>query len=118
MNVLLAEADVPYDQLIEMEQINPEFKNTDIVLIVGANDVVNPAAEQNPNSPIAGMPVLEVWDAGSVLVVKRSLSPGFRRDQERPVRSRQHDDALRRREEDPAGTGQRGQRARLASRLS
>jgi len=77
MNVLLAEADVPYEQLIEMENINPEFKNTDIVLVVGANDVVNPAAENNPNSPIAGMPVLEVWDAMSVLVVKRSLSPGF-----------------------------------------
>jgi len=77
MNVLLAEADVPYDQLIEMEQINPEFKNTDVALIIGANDVVNPAAIENPNSPIAGMPVLEVWEAGSVLVIKRSLSPGF-----------------------------------------
>ena len=77
MNVLLAEADVPYEQLIEMDTINPEFKITDAVLVVGANDVVNPAAEKDPNSPIAGMPVLEVWDAQSVMVIKRSLSPGF-----------------------------------------
>jgi len=77
MNVLLAEADVPYEQLIEMDTINPEFKITDAVLVVGANDVVNPAAERDPTSPIAGMPVLEVWDAQSVMVIKRSLSPGF-----------------------------------------
>jgi NAD(P) transhydrogenase subunit beta len=77
MNVLLAEADVPYEQLIEMDTINPEFKITDAVLVVGANDVVNPAAEKDPTSPIAGMPVLEVWDAQSVMVIKRSLSPGF-----------------------------------------
>jgi NAD(P) transhydrogenase subunit beta len=77
MNVLLAEADVPYDQLIEMEQINPEFKNTDVVVVLGANDVVNPAAEKTPGSPIYGMPVLPVWNARSVIVVKRSLSPGF-----------------------------------------
>ncbi len=77
MNVLLAEADVPYEQLIEMDKANPEFKVTDAVVIVGANDVVNPAAEKDPNSPIAGMPVLEVWDAQSVLMIKRSLSPGF-----------------------------------------
>jgi len=77
MNVLLAEADVPYEQLIEMNTINPEFKTTDAVLIVGANDVVNPAAEKDPNSPIAGMPVLEVWNAQTVMMIKRSLSPGF-----------------------------------------
>ena len=77
MNVLLAEADVPYEQLIEMDTINPEFKTTDAVLIVGANDVVNPAAEKDPKSPIAGMPVLEVWEAQSVMMIKRSLSPGF-----------------------------------------
>jgi NAD(P) transhydrogenase subunit beta len=77
MNVLLADADVPYEQLVEMEQINPDFKTTDAVIIVGANDVVNPAAENDPNSPIAGMPVLKVWEAGSVLMIKRSLSPGF-----------------------------------------
>ena len=77
MNVLLAEADVPYEQLLEMEVINPEFRNTDVVIVVGANDVVNPAAEKEKGSPIYGMPVLEVWNAGTVIVVKRSLSSGF-----------------------------------------
>ncbi len=77
MNVLLAEADVPYEKLKEMDQINPEFKNTDVVIVVGANDVVNPAATKDPNSPIAGMPVLQVWEASTVMVIKRSLSPGF-----------------------------------------
>jgi NAD(P) transhydrogenase subunit beta len=77
MNVLLAEADVPYEQLVEMDRINPEFKNTDVVIVVGANDVVNPAAEKTPGSPIWGMPVLEVWEARTVIVIKRSLSPGF-----------------------------------------
>jgi len=76
MNVLLAEADVPYEQLLEMDEINSEFKNTDVVVVVGANDVVNPAAEE-PGSPIHGMPVLEVWDARTVIMIKRSLSPGF-----------------------------------------
>ncbi len=77
MNVLLAEADVPYEQLKEMDEINQEFKETDVVIIVGANDVVNPAAENVPGSPIAGMPVLKVWQAGTTMVIKRSLSPGF-----------------------------------------
>jgi NAD(P) transhydrogenase subunit beta len=76
MNVLLAEADVPYEELYELEPSNAELKNTDVVLVVGANDVVNPAAD-TPGSPIAGMPVLEVWHARSVIVIKRSLSPGF-----------------------------------------
>jgi NAD(P) transhydrogenase subunit beta len=77
MNVLLAEADVPYEQLLEMDDVNPRFKETDAVIIVGANDVVNPAAEKDPKSPIAGMPVLKVWDAQTTMVIKRSLSPGF-----------------------------------------
>ncbi len=77
MNVLLAEADVPYEQLLEMDVVNPEFNNTDVVIIVGANDVVNPAAQKTPGSPIYGMPVLEVWHAASVIMIKRSLSPGF-----------------------------------------
>jgi NAD(P) transhydrogenase subunit beta len=77
MNVLLAEADVPYDQLFEMEQINPMFRDTDVVLVIGANDVVNPAARDEPGSPIAGMPILEVDKARTVIVIKRSLSPGF-----------------------------------------
>lgn len=77
MNVLLAEANVPYEQLIEMEQINSEFKNTDVVLILGANDVVNPAALKDQSSPIYGMPILNAFEARTVLVVKRSLGSGF-----------------------------------------
>jgi H+-translocating NAD(P) transhydrogenase subunit beta len=77
MNVLLAEADVPYEQLVEMDAINPELKETDVVIVIGANDVVNPAAERTPGSPIYGMPVLQVWHAGNVFVIKRSLGSGF-----------------------------------------
>ncbi len=77
MNVLLAEADVPYDQLWEMDSINGDFKNTDVVVVIGANDVVNPAALDDPQSPIAGMPILNAHEARMVLVVKRSLSPGY-----------------------------------------
>ena len=77
MNVLLAEADVPYEELLEMDVVNPEFKNTDVVIILGANDVVNPAASKDPSSPIAGMPILNTHEARSVFVVKRSLSPGY-----------------------------------------
>jgi NAD(P) transhydrogenase subunit beta len=77
MNVLLAEANVPYDQLYEMEQINPELPQTDVAVILGANDVVNPAAQTDPGSPIYGMPIIEVDRARTVVVVKRSLSPGF-----------------------------------------
>ncbi len=77
MNVLLAEASVPYEKLVEMDAINPEFKNCDVALIVGANDVVNPAAIDDPQSPIAGMPILNAHEARSVMVIKRSLSPGF-----------------------------------------
>ncbi|MEO6681326.1 MAG: NAD(P)(+) transhydrogenase (Re/Si-specific) subunit beta [Ginsengibacter sp.] len=77
MNVLLAEANVPYDKLIEMDDINDEFANTDIALIIGANDVVNPAAHTNPQSPIYGMPVLNVEKAQTVIVCKRSMNPGY-----------------------------------------
>jgi len=77
MNVLLAEADVPYEQLLDLEQANPLFARTDVVLILGANDVVNPSARDDPRSPIYGMPILNVDEAGRVIVVKRSLSPGF-----------------------------------------
>jgi NAD(P) transhydrogenase subunit beta len=77
MNVLLAEADVPYDQIIEMDAINPTFEQTDVVIIIGANDVVNPVARTDPNSPIAGMPILDVDKARTVVMIKRSLSPGF-----------------------------------------
>jgi H+-translocating NAD(P) transhydrogenase subunit beta len=77
MNVLLAEADVPYENLREMEEINPEMARTDVAVVVGANDVTNPAAKTDPDSPIAGMPIIEVNEAQQVIVIKRSLSPGF-----------------------------------------
>ncbi|HEY8469794.1 MAG TPA: NAD(P)(+) transhydrogenase (Re/Si-specific) subunit beta [Longimicrobiales bacterium] len=77
MNVLLAEANVPYDKLFEMERINPEFERTDVALVIGANDVVNPAARHDPNSPIYGMPILDVDHAKNVIVMKRSMNPGF-----------------------------------------
>lgn len=77
MNVLLAEADVPYDQLKEMEEINPEFPRTDVSLVIGANDVTNPAAKNNPSSPLYGMPILEVAESRAIIVIKRSLNPGF-----------------------------------------
>lgn len=77
MNVLLAEADVSYDKLMDMEEINPEFTHTDVVLVLGANDVVNPAAKTDPASPIYGMPILDVEDAAHVIVNKRSMKPGY-----------------------------------------
>ena len=77
MNVLLAEADVPYEQLYELEKINGEFKRTDVAIVVGANDVVNPASLDEPDSPIYGMPILSVHEARTVFVIKRSLSPGY-----------------------------------------
>jgi H+-translocating NAD(P) transhydrogenase subunit beta len=77
MNVLLAEADVPYEKLKEMDEINPEMPRTDVAVVIGANDVTNPAAKDDPNSPIAGMPIIEVDEARQVIVIKRSLSPGF-----------------------------------------
>jgi H+-translocating NAD(P) transhydrogenase subunit beta len=77
MNVLLAEADVPYDRLIEMDDINPEFPRTDVALVIGANDVVNPAARFEKDSPIAGMPILNVYEAQTIMVIKRSMNPGF-----------------------------------------
>ena len=77
MNVVLAEAEVPYEMLFEMDQINQDLPQTDVVIVVGANDVVNPAANTQPNSPIAGMPILDVAGARRVFVIKRSLSPGY-----------------------------------------
>ena len=77
MNVLLAEANVPYDIVLEMDEINDDLKDTDTVLVIGANDTVNPAAMDDPTSPIAGMPVLEVWNAQHVIVFKRSMNPGY-----------------------------------------
>jgi len=77
MNVLLAEAKVPYDIVLEMDEINDDFGDTDVVLVIGANDTVNPAAETDPGSPIAGMPVLRVWNANDVIVFKRSMASGY-----------------------------------------
>ena len=77
MNVLLAEAKVPYDIVLEMDEINDDFPSTDVVLVIGANDTVNPAAQDDPTSPIAGMPVLEVWKAHDVIVFKRSMNTGY-----------------------------------------
>jgi NAD(P) transhydrogenase subunit beta len=77
MNVLLAEAKVPYDSVLEMDEINRDFPTTDVVLVIGANDIVNPAAQEVPDSPIAGMPVLEVWKAPTTIVLKRSMATGY-----------------------------------------
>ena len=77
MNVLLAEADVPYEQLLDMEEVNPEFERADVALVIGANDVTNPAARHDRSSPIYGMPILDVDKAQTVMVIKRSMNPGF-----------------------------------------
>jgi proton-translocating NAD(P)+ transhydrogenase subunit beta len=77
MNVLLAEADVPYDRLVEMDEINSEFPRTDVVLVIGTNDVVNPAARHDTGSPIYGMPILDVDKARTVMMIKRRMAPGF-----------------------------------------
>ncbi len=77
MNVLLAEAKVPYDIVLEMDEINEDFSNTDVVIVIGSNDIVSPAALEDPNSPIAGMPVLEVWKAKHVFVSKRGQGTGY-----------------------------------------
>ena len=77
MNVLLAEAKVPYDIVLEMDEINDDLSDTETVLVIGANDTVNPSAQEDPNSPIAGMPVLEVWNAENVIVFKRSMNAGY-----------------------------------------
>ncbi len=77
MNVLLAEANVPYDIVLEMDEINEDFPDTDVVLVIGANDIVNPGAQDDPSSPIYGMPVLEVWKSKNVIVLKRSMGTGY-----------------------------------------
>jgi NAD(P) transhydrogenase subunit beta len=77
MNVLLAEAGIPYDIVLEMDEINDDLPDVDVVLVIGANDIVNPGAENDPNSPIAGMPVLQVWKSGLVVVMKRGMATGY-----------------------------------------
>ena len=77
MNVLLAEANVPYDIVLEMDELNDDFPDTDVVMVIGANDIVNPSAQTDPSSPIAGMPVLEVWKSETVIVMKRGMASGY-----------------------------------------
>src|SRR5438132_14430812 len=77
MNVLLAEAKVPYDIVMEMDEINEDFPDTDVSMVIGANDIVNPSAQEDPSSPIAGMPVLEVWNAHTSIGMKRSMASGY-----------------------------------------
>jgi NAD(P) transhydrogenase subunit beta len=77
MNVLLAEAKVPYDIVMEMDEINEDYPEADVAMVIGANDIVNPAAQDDPASPIAGMPVLEVWKAKHSIVMKRSMASGY-----------------------------------------
>ncbi len=98
MNVLLAEADVPYEQLLDIEQAGPMLPRTDVALILGANDVVNPSARDDATSPIYGMPILEVDRASRVIVVKRSLSPGFAGIDNPLFYDGQHPHVLRRRQ--------------------
>ena len=98
MNVLLAEANVPYDQLKEMDEVNPEFAQADVALVIGANDVTNPAARTDTSSPIYGMPILDVDKAASVVVMKRSMAPGFAGIDNELYLDPAHDNALRRRE--------------------
>ena len=104
MNVLLAEARVPYDIVLEMDEIQDDFPDTDVVLVIGANDTVNPAAEEDPGSPIAGMPVLQVWKAKHVVVFKRSMATGYAGRAEPAVLQGEHRDAVRRRQ----GPGREG----------
>ena len=98
MNVLLAEADVPYDKLKEMDDINPEFARTDVALVIGANDVTNPAARTVTDSPIYGMPILDVDKSSSVIVLKRSMNSRLRRHRQPALLRPEDRDALRRRE--------------------
>ena len=111
MNVLLAEADVPYDQLKEMDDINPEFPRTDVSLVIGANDVTNPAANTNPDSPIYGMPILNVNESESVIVIKRSMNPGFAGIDNELYYDDRNADAVRRRQVGRRRDHRRGQGA-------
>ena len=109
MNVLLAEANVPYDRLKEMDEINDDFANADVALVIGANDVTNPSARTDTSSPIYGMPILNVDKAHNVIVLKRCMAAGLRRDRQPALRRAEDHDALRRREGHGPGPGRRGE---------
>ena len=111
MNVLLAEANVPYDIVLEMDEINDDFPGTDMSLVIGANDIVNPGALDDPESPIAGMPVLECWKSGGTIVMKRSMATGYAGVQNPLFFKGQHEHAVRRRQEE------RGRHAQRAPQL-
>ena len=98
MNVLLAEADIPYTDLVEMDEINPDMPQADVALVVGANDVVNPAARTDKTSPIYGMPIIDADKARTVFAIKRSKNPGFAGHRQRAVLLGQDADAVRRRQ--------------------
>ena len=117
MNVLLAEADIPYTDLVEMDDINRDMPQCDVALVVGANDVVNPAARTDKTSPIYGMPIIDADKARTVFAIKRSKNPGFAGHRQRAVFRRPDVDAVRRREGRDRRAGQ-GARRRLGDALS